>query len=84
MKKILKEIREKYAKERSYKSFQHMEGSVLFTSKDFEEIAIRFATHVAHNIVNDAICSPDYIKQRGSNHCAEFVNNWVESNLPKH
>ena len=49
-------------------------------SGDIREIAKRYAIEVAHIIVNDALRKHGI----GSNTSAEFVNNWVESNLPKH
>lgn len=37
---------------------------------------IGFANEVAHLIVNDAICSPDRVKSKDSNSCADFVDRW--------
>lgn len=47
-----------------------------FTSQDM----IDFAIHIAHLIVNDAVCSSNRIKVKSSNSCAEFVEKWFKDN----
>jgi len=48
--------------------------------KHTDAVAIIFATQVAHFIVIDALVK----EGKGSNYSAEFVNSWIQYNLPNH
>lgn len=88
--KTLEEIKDEYVRDKfltSYELDTWVGFQNYFASRHpewfehhWEEIAKRYATEVAHIIVNDALIKHGI----GSNTSAEFVNKWIENNLPKH
>lgn len=88
--KTLEEIKDDYIRDKflsspwydAWASFQSYFASrhPEWFEQHWEEIAQRYAKEVAHVIVNDALIKHGI----GSNTSAEFVNSWIEKNLPKH
>ena len=81
--KTLEQIKEEYAIEKGYNDWFELSQSIPgeeVCDLIVDPVAKRYVEEVAHIIVNDALRKHGI----GSNTSAEFVNKWIESNLPKH